>query len=111
MSLSDALARARSARGQVTVTATQVAEARAALRSAGATTNATVSYTHTGATPEEHLLGDQSLGNLLRQSPEGSGAETRLFGAQVDSGRTMPELVTTCASKCRHQRVQPAGAA
>ncbi|HTK43009.1 MAG TPA: hypothetical protein VL287_15565, partial [Gemmatimonadales bacterium] len=93
LSLSDALARARAARGQVTVTAAQVAEARAALRSAGAITNPTVSYSHSGAVPKEHLLVDQPLDYLLRRSPERSGAEARIVGAQADSSRTMAELV------------------
>ena len=73
VSLSDALARARTTRGQVTVAAAQVAEARGALRSAGAITNPTVSYSHSGAVPKEHLLVDQSLEYLLRRGPDRVG--------------------------------------
>ncbi len=93
LSLSDAVARARAARGQVTVTAAQVAEARAALRSAGAITNPTVSYSHSGAVPKEHLLVDQPLDYLLRRGPERAGAESRILGAEADSSRTMAELI------------------
>jgi cobalt-zinc-cadmium efflux system outer membrane protein len=92
LSLSEALARARSTRGQVAVTAAQVAEARAAFRSAGAITNPTVSYSHSGAVPREHLLVDQPLDYLLRRSPERSGAQARIIGAEADSSRTMAEL-------------------
>jgi cobalt-zinc-cadmium efflux system outer membrane protein len=92
LSLSDALARARAARGQVTVAAAQVAEARGALRSAGAITNPTVSYSHSGAVPKEHLLVDQSLEYLLRRGKDRSGAQARIVGAQADSSRTMAEL-------------------
>src|SRR5262245_53408828 len=93
VSLRDALARARATRGQVTATAAQVAEARAALRSAGAITNPTVSYSHSGAIPKEHLLVDQSLEYLLRRSPERAGAASRILGAQADSSRSMAELI------------------
>jgi cobalt-zinc-cadmium efflux system outer membrane protein len=93
VSLSDALARARTTRGQVVATAARVAEARAALRSAGAITNPIVSYSHSGAVPREHLLVDQPLDYLLRRGPERSGAQSRILGARADSARTMAELV------------------
>ena len=92
ISLGEALARARAVRGQVTVAAAQVAEARAALRSAGAITNPTVSYSHSGAVPQEHFLFDQPLDFLLRRGPERSAARARIAGAQADSSLTMAEL-------------------
>ena len=92
ISLGEALARARAVRGQVTVAAAQVAEARAALRSAGAITNPTVSYSHSGAVPQEHFLFDQPLDFLLRRGPERSAARARIAGAQADSGLTMANL-------------------
>jgi outer membrane protein, heavy metal efflux system len=92
VSLDAALARARALRGQVTVAAAQVAEARAALRGAGAITNPTVSYSHTGATPQEHFLFDQPLDFLLRRGPERSAARARIAGAEADSSLTMAGL-------------------
>jgi len=93
VSLRMALARARATRGQVTAAAAQVAEARAALRSAGAVSNPTVSFSHTGAVPQEHFLFDQPLDFLLRRSPERSAARARIAGAEADSNRTMADLV------------------
>jgi cobalt-zinc-cadmium efflux system outer membrane protein len=92
VSLGEALAHARAVRGQATVAAAQVAEARAALRSAGAITNPTVSYSHSGAVPQEHFLFDQPLDFLLRRGPERSAARARIAGAQADSSLTMAEL-------------------
>lgn len=92
VSLRAALARARALRGQATVAAAQVAEARAALRGAGAITNPTVSYSHTGATPQEHFLFDQPLDFLLRRGPERSAARARIAGAEADSSLTMAGL-------------------
>ena len=56
ISLNQALDRARHARGSVTAAAAGVAEARSALRVAGAITNPIVSYSHSEATPRNHLL-------------------------------------------------------
>jgi len=92
VSLSAALARARALRGQATVAAARVAEARAALRGAGAITNPIVSYSHTGATPQEHFLFDQPLDFLLRRGPERSAARARIAGAEADSSLTMADL-------------------
>lgn len=92
ISLGEALARARAMRGQVTVAAAQVAEARAALRGAGAITNPTVSYSHSGAVPQEHFLFNQPLDFLLRRGPERSAARARIAGAQADSSLTMANL-------------------
>jgi cobalt-zinc-cadmium efflux system outer membrane protein len=92
ISLADALARARAVRGQVAVAGAQVAEARAALRGAGAITNPTISYTHSGAVPQEHFLFDQPLDFLLRRGPDRSAARARIAGAQADSSRVLAEL-------------------
>lgn len=93
VSLSAALARARATRGQAIVAAAQVAEARAALRSAGAISNPTVSFSHSGAVPQEHFLFDQPLDFLLRRGPERSAARARITGAQADSTQTIADLV------------------
>lgn len=92
VSLGGALARARAHRGQVAIAAAQVAEARAALRSAGAVTNPIISYSHSGAVPQEHFLMDQPLDFLLRRGPERSAARARITGAQADSSLTMAQL-------------------
>jgi outer membrane protein TolC len=93
VSLRTALARARATRGQMTVAAAQVAEARASLRSAGALGNPTVSFSHTGSTPQEHFLFDQPLDFLLRRSPERSAARARIAGAEADSSQTVADLL------------------
>ncbi len=93
VSLGAALTRARSLRGQMTVAASQVAEARAALRGAGAITNPTITFTHSGAVPQEHFLFDQPLDFLLRRGPERSAARARITRAQADSSLTVAELV------------------
>ena len=91
VSLGAALERARARRGQVVVAAAQVAEARAALRAAGAITNPTISYSHSGAVPQEHFLVDQPLDFLLRRGPDRSAARARIAGAQADSSLTMAQ--------------------
>jgi len=93
LSLQSALARARATRGQAIVAASQVAEARAALRSAGAITNPTASYSHSGAVPQEHFLVDQPLDFLLRRGHERSAARAHISGAEADSTQTMAGLV------------------
>jgi outer membrane protein, heavy metal efflux system len=93
VSLQSALARARATRGQAIVAAAQVAEARAALRTAGAITNPTASYSHSGAVPQEHFLVDQSLDFLLRRGHERSAARAHLTGAEADSIQTVAGLV------------------
>lgn len=92
ISLDAALERARAARGRTIVAAAQVAEARAALRTAGAISNPTASYSHSGAFPQEHLLFDQPLDFLLRRGAERSSARARITGAEADSARTLAEL-------------------
>src|SRR5262245_21490499 len=84
VSLTTALARARTVRGQAVVAATQVAAARAALRSAGAITNPTASYSHSGAVPREHFLVDQSFEFLFRRGHERSAARAHIIGAEAD---------------------------
>jgi cobalt-zinc-cadmium efflux system outer membrane protein len=92
VSLGSALARAHATRGQAIVAAAQVAEARAALRSAGAITNPTASYSHSGAVPQEHFLVDQSLDFLLRRGHERSAARAHITGAEADSIQTVAGL-------------------
>jgi cobalt-zinc-cadmium efflux system outer membrane protein len=93
VSLTAAVARARATRGQVIVAAAQVAEARAALRSAGAITNPVASFSHSGAFPQEHFLFDQPLDFLFRRGPERSAARAHITSAQADSTQTIAELV------------------
>jgi len=93
VSLSSAVARARTARGQTIVAASQVAEARAALRTAGAITNPTASYSHSGSFPQEHFLVDQPLDFLFRRTHDRSAARAHIAGAESDSGQAMAALV------------------
>jgi cobalt-zinc-cadmium efflux system outer membrane protein len=92
VSLGSALARAHATRGQAIVAAAQVAEARAALRSAGAITNPTASYSHSGAVPQEHFLVDQPLDFLFRRGHERSAARAHITGAEADSIQTVAGL-------------------
>jgi cobalt-zinc-cadmium efflux system outer membrane protein len=92
ITLAEALARARTLRGQAVVAAAQVAEARAALRTAGAIPNPTVSYSHSGAVPTNHLLVDQSFEWLLRRGSDRAAARAGVTRAQADSAGTMIAL-------------------
>jgi outer membrane protein, heavy metal efflux system len=92
LSLAEALARARAARVQGVVAAAQVAEARAALRLAGAVPNPVVSYSHSEAIPTNHLLVDQSLDWIIRRGPDRAAAQAGVNRARADSTQTMTEL-------------------
>jgi outer membrane protein, heavy metal efflux system len=93
ISLDQALDRARHARGSVTAAAAGVAEARAALRTAGAIPNPTVSYSRTESTPRNHLLVDQSLDWLLRRGSDRSAARAGVDRALADSSLTVAGLL------------------
>jgi cobalt-zinc-cadmium efflux system outer membrane protein len=85
ISLSQALERARAARGSLVAASAGVAEARSALRVAGAVPNPTVSYSHSESTPRNHLLVDQPLDWLLRRGADRSAARSGVDRALADS--------------------------
>ena len=93
LSLAQALERARHARGSVTAAAAGVAEARAALRVAGTIPNPTVSYSHTEATPRNHLLVDQPLDWLFRRGSDRSAAQAGVSRALADSSLAVVGLL------------------
>ena len=93
LSLAQALERARAERGSVTAAAAGVAEARAALRTAGAVPNPTVSYSHTESTPRNHLLVDQPLDWLLRRGSDRSAARAGIERALADSSLAVAGLL------------------
>jgi cobalt-zinc-cadmium efflux system outer membrane protein len=93
ISLSQALDRARHARASVTVAAAGVAEARSALRAAGAIPNPTVSYSRTEATPRNHLLVDQPLDWLFRRGSERAAARAGVDRALADSSLAVGGLL------------------
>jgi outer membrane protein, heavy metal efflux system len=92
LTLSQALERATASRPQVVAAAALVDEARAALQTAGAVPNPTVSYSHSVAVPRDHLLVDQSLEWLLRRGPDRSAARFGVSRAEADSSQTLAEL-------------------
>ena len=85
ITLSDALARAHRERGTVATAAADIVGARAALRTAGAIPNPTVSYSHTESTPVNHFLVDQPLDWLLRRGSDRSAARADVNRALADS--------------------------
>jgi len=85
ISLGQALERARAARGTLVAASAGVAEARSALRVAGAIPNPTVSYSHSESTPRNHLLVDQPLDWLLRRGAARSAARSGVERALADS--------------------------
>jgi outer membrane protein, heavy metal efflux system len=85
ISLSQALEHARTARGTLVAASAGVAEARSALRVAGAIPNPTVSYSHSESTPRNHLLVDQPLDWLLRRGHDRSAARSGVDRAIADS--------------------------
>jgi cobalt-zinc-cadmium efflux system outer membrane protein len=93
ISLNQALDRARHARGSVTAAAAGVAEARSALRVAGAITNPTVSYSHSEATPRNHLLVDQPLDWLFRRGSDRAAARAGVDRALADSSLAVAGLL------------------
>jgi outer membrane protein, heavy metal efflux system len=92
LTLAQALARARAARAQTVVAGALVAEARGALRRAGAVPNPTVSYNHSGAVPTNHFLVDQPLDWLIKRGPDRAAAEAGVNRARADSALTIAEL-------------------
>jgi cobalt-zinc-cadmium efflux system outer membrane protein len=93
ISLSQALDRARHARGAVAAASAGVAEARAALGTAGAIPNPTVSYSRSEATPRHHFLVDQPLDWLLRRGSERAAARAGVDRALADSAATVAGLL------------------
>ena len=91
LTLSQALARARTGRGQVAAAAARVAAARAAYRVAGAIPNPTVSYSHSGAVPRQHFLVDQPLDWLLKRAGDRQAAGYGIGSAQADSSQTLAD--------------------
>jgi outer membrane protein, heavy metal efflux system len=83
--LSQALEHARTARGTLVAASAGVAQARSALRVAGAIPNPTVSYSHSESTPRNHLLVDQPLDWLLRRGHDRSAARSGVDRALADS--------------------------
>jgi outer membrane protein, heavy metal efflux system len=93
LSLDQALQRARAERGSVAAAGAGVAEAREALRTAGAVPNPTVSYSHSVAVPTNHLLVDQSFDWLLRRGPDRTAARAGIARAEADSALTVSGLL------------------
>jgi hypothetical protein len=93
LTISQALAHARTGRPQLAVAAARVAEARAALSTAGAVPNPTVSYTHTEDTPRNHLLVDQSFDWVLKRGADREAAQAGITRAQADSSSTTAGLL------------------
>jgi cobalt-zinc-cadmium efflux system outer membrane protein len=111
ITLSDALARAHRQRGTVTTAAADIAGARAALRTAGAIPNPTVSYSHTESTPVNHFLVDQPLDWLLRRGSDRSAARAGLDRALADSAVAVAGLlrdVRTAFYRARASRLAEA---
>jgi outer membrane protein, heavy metal efflux system len=92
LTLAQALARARAARAQSVVAGALVAEARGALRIAGAIPNPTVSYSHSEAVPTNHFLVDQPLDWLIKRGADRAAAHAGVNRARADSAQTMAEL-------------------
>jgi cobalt-zinc-cadmium efflux system outer membrane protein len=92
LTLAQALARARAARAQTVVAGALVAEARGALRRAGAIPNPTVSYNYSEAIPTNHFLVDQPLDWLIKRGPDRAAAEAGVNRARADSALTIAEL-------------------
>jgi len=111
LSLEQALDRARTERGTVVAARAGVAEARAALRAAGAIPNPTVSYSHSEATPRNHFLVDQPLDWLLRRGPDRAAAQAGVTRAEADSALTLAGLlrdVRTAFYRARASRMAEA---
>jgi outer membrane protein, heavy metal efflux system len=92
LTLAQALARARAARAQTVVAGALVAEARGALRTAGAIPNPTISYSHSEAVPTNHFLVDQPLDWLIKRGADRTAARAGVNRAQADSAQTIAEL-------------------
>jgi cobalt-zinc-cadmium efflux system outer membrane protein len=93
LSLGQALDRARTERGAIMAASAGVAEARAALRTAGAIPNPTISYSHSESAPRNHFLVDQPLDWLLRRGSDRAAAKAGIVRAEADSAVTVVGLV------------------
>src|SRR5689334_25416957 len=78
ISLGQALEHARRTRGTLAADSAGAAEARSALRVAGAISNPIVSYSHRESRPPNHLLIDHPIDSLLRRSHDSSAASQYL---------------------------------
>jgi cobalt-zinc-cadmium efflux system outer membrane protein len=92
LSLRAALTRARGQRPLSSATAASVAEARGALRSAGAIPNPTVAYSHSEAFPLNHLTVEQPLDWLLRRGADRDAGRAGVARAGADSMQAMAQL-------------------
>lgn len=93
LSLDQALERAARDRGAVAAAAAGVAEARAALRTAGSVPNPTVSLSYSESPPTRHLTLDQPLDWLLRRGPEREAARAGIARAAADSAQALAGLL------------------
>ncbi|HEY8196827.1 MAG TPA: TolC family protein [Gemmatimonadales bacterium] len=91
LTLAEALARSRTARGQIVAAAARVAAARGAYRVAGAVPNPTVSYSYSESPPRQHLLVDQPLDWLLRRGHDRESARYGIGSALADSSATLAD--------------------
>jgi cobalt-zinc-cadmium efflux system outer membrane protein len=93
LTLTDALARARAVRPQLAVAAARVAEARAALRTAGTIPNPIATYSHSESTPREHFSVEQPLDWLIRRGADRAAARAGINRALADSSQSAIELM------------------
>jgi len=93
LTISQALAQARAGRPQLAAAAARVAEARAALSTAGAVPNPIVTYTHTEDTPRNHVLVDQPFDWVLKRGAEREAAQAGITRAEADSSFTTAGLL------------------
>lgn len=92
LTINRALERARGARPTVTAAAAAVNEARAHWQTAGTVPNPLVAYSHTGATPRQHLTIQQPFDWLFRREADRGAAAAGIDRARADSARIMAEL-------------------
>jgi cobalt-zinc-cadmium efflux system outer membrane protein len=92
LTLAGALEQARMGRLQAAVASARVSEGRAALRTAGAVANPSVSYSYSDAVPTNHLVFDQPLDWLLRRASDRASARAGIERALADSTQTMALL-------------------
>jgi cobalt-zinc-cadmium efflux system outer membrane protein len=85
LTLDQALARARTGRGQLAGASARLGAARAAYRVAGAVPNPTLTYSHSESFPQQHFLFDQPLDWLLRRRHDRKAARFGISSAEADS--------------------------
>jgi outer membrane protein, heavy metal efflux system len=93
ITLEQALERALRDRGTVEAAAAGVAEARAAVRSAGAVTNPTVSFSYSESAPTRHLTVDQPFDWILRRGADRAAARAGIARATADSAQALAGLL------------------